>query len=395
MTSRKRQRSSPSQPSDRPLAPDWPIGDPQIMAALQTVFASGDWGRYQGQQCEQLERDLRDYHQVDHVWLCCSGTIGVELALRGLDVRPGDEVVLAGYDFPGNFRAVESIGARPVLVDITPSTWCISAELVSEAFTSKTKAVIVSHLHGGLADLPSIVEQCQERAIGVVEDACQATGACLGGRRAGTWGDVGVLSFGGSKLLTSGRGGAILTPRADVFQRIKVYSERGNQAFPLSELQATVLRPQLAQLDPLNKRRDQSVKLLLQELRTTTSLIPVKCAGTSDQSSFYKLAFRLAPTAHGNGPNRDLIAATAQARGLALHAGFRGFVNRSNRRCRVATKLSHSQAAAEHTLILHHPLLLQPEKVIRRAAEILRQCVNEPDAPDPPTASSNQPASPS
>ena len=79
----------------------------------------------------------------------------------------------------------------------------------------------------------------------MIEDACQAPGAMLEGRRAGTFGDVGVLSFGGSKLLTSGRGGAVLTSDAHMAQRIRLYTQRGNEAYPLSEMQAAVVLPQL------------------------------------------------------------------------------------------------------------------------------------------------------
>ena len=96
---------------------------------------------------------LAQMHGVQHAWLCSSGTIAVELALRGLKVGPGDEVILAAYDFPGNFRAIEAIGARPVLVDLAPGTWTIDVEQVAAAISPRTKAIIVSHLHGSLADM--------------------------------------------------------------------------------------------------------------------------------------------------------------------------------------------------------------------------------------------------
>src|SRR5205085_10640127 len=115
------------------------------------------------------------------------------------------------YDFAGNFRAVDAVGARPVLVDIDSSTWCLDAQQVASAASDRVRAVIVSHLHGGLADMPAICEVAKAHGWSVVEDACQATAAQVHGRISGTWGDVGVLSFGGSKLLTAGRGGAVLT----------------------------------------------------------------------------------------------------------------------------------------------------------------------------------------
>ena len=136
------------------------------------------------------------------------------------------------------------------------------------------RAVIVSHLHGGLAAMPEIRAWADLRGVAVVEDACQVPGARIAGRLAGTWGDVGVLSFGGSKLLSAGRGGALLTDRSDVVQRIKIYSERGNQAYPLSELQAAVLLPQLESLAERNHaaaaERDAAARLVPRILRPGT-----------------------------------------------------------------------------------------------------------------------------
>src|SRR5262249_4920495 len=149
------------------------------------------------------------------------------------------------YDFPGNFRAIEAIGARPVLVDLAAGAWTLDVEQVLAAISSQTKAIIVSHLHGSLADMRRLREIADERGLAVVEDACQVPGARVEGKAAGSWGDCGVFSFGGSKLLTAGRGGAVVTNRDEVVQRIKIYCERGNDAFPMSELQAAVLEPQI------------------------------------------------------------------------------------------------------------------------------------------------------
>ena len=194
-----------------PGPPDWPKNDPLVWNALNAAYQSGDWGRYAGHSVPKLSEALTRYHQVDHVLPCCSGTVAVELALRAVGVKAGEEVVLAAYDFPGNFRAVEAVGAHPVLVDIDAATWCLDPQQLACALSPDTKAVIVSHLHGGLANMRVLCELARESGLAVVEDACQAAGAVAQGRRAGTWGDVGVLSFGGSKLLTAGRGGALLT----------------------------------------------------------------------------------------------------------------------------------------------------------------------------------------
>jgi len=122
--------------------------------------------------------------------------------------------------------------------------------------------------------MQELVAVAAAHALAVIEDAAQAPGAVVQGRKAGTWGDVGVLSFGGSKLLTAGRGGALLTARADIAQRARLWQHRGNQVCPLSELQAAVLLPQLAKLDARNVQRRMSVGRLLEALAQVPGLRP-------------------------------------------------------------------------------------------------------------------------
>jgi dTDP-4-amino-4,6-dideoxygalactose transaminase len=319
---------------------------------------------------------LTGYHQVEQVWLCSSGTLAVELALRGLKVEHGDEVILAGYDFAGNFRAVEAVDAWPVLVDIDRSNWCLDIDQLDAAHSPATRAIIVSHLHGGLVDMPRLIDWAKARNVLVVEDACQAPGAMIGGRRAGTWGDVGVLSFGGSKLLTAGRGGALLVRQAEVWQRIKIYAERGNNAFPLSELQASVLPAQIALLDQRNKQRRAAVAQLLAATSDLPGLRPVSNRiATDDEPCYYKLAWLYDRSAF-DGLAIDKFVQALQAEGAPVDRGFRGFTTRSARRCRQVGDLAASRASAENTLVLHHPILLESPEVIGRLAGALRKVVD-------------------
>jgi dTDP-4-amino-4,6-dideoxygalactose transaminase len=275
----------------------WPLPDPEIRDVLASAWADGSWGRYDGPHLDRLVQALAELHGVEHVFPCSSGTFAVELALRALDVGPGDEVILAGYDFPGNFRAIEAVGARPVLIDLKPGTAHLDEEQIEAAASAQTKSVIVSHLHGSLAPMRKICEIAKSLHLVVVEDACQSTGARVDGRIAGSWGDVGVLSFGGSKLLTAGRGGAIMTQREEILQRAKIFCLRGNHAFPLSELQAAVLLPQVKTLASQNAQRADNVQLLVRTLQEVAALSPVVSSFETNNSgadcpSFYKVGWR-------------------------------------------------------------------------------------------------------
>jgi dTDP-4-amino-4,6-dideoxygalactose transaminase len=354
--------------------PVWPIADDDVREALEQAYVDGSWGKYHGGNCDRLREELAVYHHVQFVRLCCTGTAAVELALRAVGVNPGDEVILAAYDFAGNFRAIERVGARPVLLDIDASTWTMDVEQLSDARSHTTKAMIVSHLHGGLADVPHIVQWAQAHGVSVVEDACQAHGATIGGRRVGSLGDVGVLSFGGSKLMTSGRGGAILTASETIFQRTTIYAEQGNDAYAMSELQAAVLRPQLRKLDERNKIRADHAHRLRQLASPLPGVASLRVANQHEFPSYYKLPWLLnidPAVVH----DRETIIRAAQAAGIALDVGFSGFAARSSRRCRKPVPLGVSERAAANTVVLHHPVLLQPLPVIERVAAAIREII--------------------
>ncbi len=295
---------------------------------------------------------------VEYVIPCASGTVAIELALRGLKVGPGDEVLLSAYDFKGNFQNILTIGAVPVLVDIGERDWQLDAADLTAAVTARTKAILVSHLHGGMVAMPAVMEFAREHELPVIEDACQMPGAIVGGRPAGTWGDVGVWSFGGSKLLTAGRGGLLYTNRADIAQRVHLYAHRGNESYPLSELQAAVLLPQLDALERRNAIRATNARQLRDLLLTITGLHPLTESLTDSQPGYYKFGLQF-ETALWDGLTRDRFAQAMRAEGIALDAGFRSLHRiHSARRFRTASLLREADRADEQVLTLHHPILL-------------------------------------
>jgi dTDP-4-amino-4,6-dideoxygalactose transaminase len=301
---------------------------------------------------------MAELHDCEHVVLTCSGTAAVELALRGLKVGPDDEVILAAYDFEANFKNVLLVGAKPVLVDVDALTGQLDVNQLEAAWSPKTRAVIASHLHGGLVAMPAVRAFADQHGLAVIEDICQMPGAVIHGRRAGTWGDVGVLSFGGSKLLTAGRGGALVMRDGGIAQRIRVHTYRGNDAYPLSELQAAVLLPQLDRLEERNQRRAENVARLL-ELLSDVAGLQCFVAGSSpaDRPSFYKLGFWF--DAAQFGCSREDFAGAMRAKGIAFDSGFRALHRTHARgRFRAVNDLPHATRADEAIVTLHHPVLL-------------------------------------
>jgi dTDP-4-amino-4,6-dideoxygalactose transaminase len=337
--------------------PTWPVPDDDVLRALQAAYHDGSWGTYHGGHVERLEQRLAEYHQVSHALTCGSGTFAVELALRALKVGPGDEVLLTAYDYPGNFLSVHAVGAKPVLVDVDAGNWNLAPERLAAAVGPRTRALIASHLHGGIVPMSEVMEFAARHDLGVIEDAAQCPGGRVQGRRAGMWGDVGILSFGGSKLLCAGRGGAILTRHADLAQRARLHLLRGNAVCPLSELQAAVLLPQLDKLDARNAHRSGSVARLREGLASEGGLrFLVNRVGDSEPG-YYKVGVQF-DAAHF-GLSRVQLVTALQAEGIAIDEGFRALhVGRSPRRFRQAGDLKESERAHHGMLVLHHPVLL-------------------------------------
>jgi perosamine synthetase len=351
--------------------PDWPLPDEAVSAAIVAALRDGSWGKYSGGHVELLEQRLAEYHGGVHVLTCGSGTFAVELALRALRVGAGAEVILAAYDYGGNFLAVHAVGALPVLVDVHPDNWNLDPERLTAAIGPATKAVIVSHLHGGLVPMPDLLEVMRRHGVPIIEDAAQCPGAIVAGRRAGTWGDVGVLSFGGSKLLTAGRGGAILTPHADVYQRARIVQNRGNVVCPLSELQAAVLLPQLDRLDERNARRRAAVTRLDEQLRDVPGLSRFR-NHIEGEPGYYKVGFRLDEKTFGM--SRAAFVAAARAEGIAFDEAFRALhVSRSPNRCRRVGALTEADRAHVGCVVLHHPVLLGSQEDVDQVTRAVRK----------------------
>jgi dTDP-4-amino-4,6-dideoxygalactose transaminase len=353
--------------------PPWPAADPGVLDALRSAHGDGSWGEYLGPHVPALEALLAEVHGVPHAHTCSSGTLAVEIALRALGVRPGDEVVLGAYDYEPNFLTVHRLAATPVLVDVSPVNACVDPAGLESAIGPKTKAILVSHLHGGLVAMSRVMEVAGRTGTRVVEDAAQVSGATVEGRPAGSWGDVGILSFGGSKLLTAGRGGALLTRDADVLQRTRLALSRGVQQWAaLCQLQAAVLIPQIRKLPNMTMLRHERVTQLVEALRDVPGLTPFRNDLPDSRPAYFKLGFFLDEEAFGL--SRDLFVKAVRAEGIAFDPGFRALhVGRTPSRYKAAGPLVHAETAGRSVVCLHHPVLsLGPEAIEEVAVAVRR-----------------------
>ncbi len=186
---------------------------PEIEAALGRVLDTN--GFILGSEVAALEKEIADYTGTRHAIGCASGTDAILLALLALDVGPGDEVITTPYSFFATVSSITRLGATPIFVDIDPDTYNIDASQIADKITERTRAIEPVHLYGQCADMDDIMAIAGKRGIPVVEDAAQAIGAEDKGRRAGSIGDIGCISFYPSKNLGGMGDGGMMTTNDD------------------------------------------------------------------------------------------------------------------------------------------------------------------------------------
>jgi dTDP-4-amino-4,6-dideoxygalactose transaminase len=244
----------------------------EIDDAIQRVLESGWY--IMGQEVATFESEFAQYIDVDHAIGVANGTDALELALRALDIGPGDGVFTVSHTAVATASAIERCGATPVFVDIDPHTYTLDPNKLEAALASdhcqtlglRPAAVIPVHLYGHAAEMPAILSIARRHGLSVIEDCAQAHGASLEGRRLGSWGDLAAFSFYPTKNLGAlGDGGAVVTTDEVMAERVRSLRQYGwaeryisrtvGVNSRLDELQAAILRVRLRYLDADNARR--------------------------------------------------------------------------------------------------------------------------------------------
>jgi perosamine synthetase len=243
-----------------------PIARPQMgeeeKDAVWEALASGSLA--QGQRVRELEERFARLVGVPHGVATSSGTTALQLALLGLGVGSGDEVITVPFTFIASATSILHTGARPVFVDVDERDFTMAVEQVEAAITPRTRAIMPISLYGQPADMPAIAAIAERRGLAVVEDAAQAHGASIEGRLSGSWG-VGAFSFYPTKNMTTAEGGMLTTADPELAERMRLLREHGMRVryhhevlgynFRMTDVHAAIGLAQLPKLAAYNARR--------------------------------------------------------------------------------------------------------------------------------------------
>lgn len=267
-------------------------------AAIREVARSGAY--VLGKNVAALEQAFAAHVGAGHAIAVNSGTDALHLALAGLGIGPGDEVITTPFTFAATVEAIEYVGAKAVLVDIDEATWNIDPGAISAAITERTRALLPVHMFGLPADMIAVMDIANRHDLFVVEDCAQSFGATLAGKPAGSFGHAGAYSFYPTKTMGGlGDGGIISTDDAVVDARIREFRNHGIGAggehvrlgfnSRLDEIQAAILRIKLEHIDRMNDRRREIAGHYNRVLSAAGVITPVEPEGARHVFGYYTI----------------------------------------------------------------------------------------------------------
>jgi dTDP-4-amino-4,6-dideoxygalactose transaminase len=293
---------------------------PQVDAGMQEVLSSSQF--INGPTVRNFQADLEAYLGVKHVIPCANGTDALQVAMMGLGLKPGDEVITADFTFAATVEVIALLGLTPVLVDVLPDTFNIDPDAVEKAITPNTKAIVPVHLFGQVADMDRIMDIAQKHDLFVIEDNAQGIGAthtnAAGAKvKTGGIGHVGSTSFFPSKNLGCyGDGGAIFTNDDDLAHTIRGVVNHGMYKryhhdvvgvnSRLDSLQAVVLNEKLKLLDFYNERRKWAAIRYSQLLQDHPKIKTPITSGDCDSHVYHQYTLKIV------GADRDALVAHLQ-----------------------------------------------------------------------------------
>lgn len=244
----------------------FPVSEPDLSdLELQYVqdAVKSTWISSSGKYLKKFESDFAEITGTTDCLAVSNGTVALHLILLALGIGPGDEVIVPSFTYIASVNAVKYVGATPVFIEVSSTTWGISRNGVEQAITDKTAAVIGVHLYGEPFEVEEVAALCRERNIALIEDAAEAPFSTVNGKPVGSFGLASSFSFYGNKVITSGEGGAVCTSDPELAKKMRLIRSQGmdperryffpviGHNFRLTNVAAAILCAQLDRLDEI------------------------------------------------------------------------------------------------------------------------------------------------
>lgn len=326
-----------------PPLPPWPIFPQDEINASNRVLHSGKVNYWTGEEGRRFEKEFAEFSGCKHGIALANGTVALELALFGLGIGAGDEVIVTPRTFIATASCVVMRGGTPVVADIDPVNQNITAETIRAVLTPRTKAIIAVHLAGWVCDMDPIMELAKKHGLKVIEDCAQCHGASYKGRPVGSLGDVAAFSFCQDKIMsTGGEGGMLVTNDAVLWEKAWAFKDHGKSYdavynrdhapgfrwlheffgtnWRLTEMQSAIGRVQLRKLPEWRSRRQKLASILnatLGEIQALRLTIPPEYM----EHAYYKYYVFVRPDYLAEGWDRDRIMNAISAEGIPCFSG--------------------------------------------------------------------------
>jgi len=320
--------------------PAWPVWDQRDIDIVTEVIKSGRWGGYPypGPKTAELAKKFSELQGGGYAVPMINGTITMEVALRAAGIGWGDEVIVPAYTFQATASAPMGAGAIPVIVDVDPNTYCLSADATAKAITPKTRAIIPVHLGSNMADMDAIMALAEKHNLIVIEDCAHAHGAKWNGRGAGTIGHFGSFSLQSSKTLTAGEGGILLCKSAEHAALAASIIDCGRPHalggggedknglsiqggnYRMSELQSALALAGIERFPAQAQQREAMAAYMDEALSEIKGVRVLKRDERHTTRSFYRYIFAIDPSEFGM--EHDLLCGALDAEGIDCWTGY-------------------------------------------------------------------------
>ncbi len=325
--------------------PSWPRAGGSEIDRLKGVLDSGRW--FAGLQGDDPDtcgtlfgKRFADLHGARFALPVANGSVAIEIALRALGIKPGDEVIVPAYTFISTATSVLMVGAVPVFADIDPRSYCLDPQDVARRITAHTRAIIPVHLAGHPADMPALLNLAEQHNLFVIEDCAQAIDTSLGAKKVGTWGNFGTFSFQSNKTITCGEGGLITAMDSDLAEKVIALRAFGryrdkkvarssdltcqqvSSNYRLSEFQSAVLLAQLENFAAEDACRIRNAAYLSAAIDKIPGMDHIRQKTEEMKHSYYYYLVRYTP-ADFAGLDPETLCRALNAEGIPFVVGDR------------------------------------------------------------------------